>query len=187
MKTKEDLRIIKTKTNLYNTLISLMKNKTFEEIKVADICSKALVNRSTFYAHYNDKYDLLVDLINDIKSKLLEALDKNEHIVNTKEYYIKMIELILDHIENEKITFYSILKSNQNSVIVDILIDVAVKDINKRIEIGNINKGNIPTDIFVSFYLGAVSGVVIEWLKTNNKYTKERIIKYLDELIPNNV
>ena len=30
------------------------KDKTFEEIKVSDICKKALINRSTFYSHYND-------------------------------------------------------------------------------------------------------------------------------------
>lgn len=187
MKEKEDLRIIKTKMNLFNTLLSLMKNNTFENIKVSDICSKALVNRSTFYAHYNDKYELLVDLINSIKDSLLEALDKNEHIVNTKNYYIKMIEIILEHIENDKMTYYSIIKSNQNSVIVDILLDVAVKDINKRIEISNINKGDIPTDIIVSFYLGSVSGVIVEWLKTKDKYSKEDIVKYLTELIPDDI
>ena len=185
MKQKEDLRITKTKNNLYNTLIQLMRNNTFESIKVSDICNKALVNRSTFYAHYNDKYDLLIDLINNTKEALLLDLSKNEHIVNTKEYYIKMIEIILEHIENEKMTFYSILKSNENSVIIDILLDVTVKDINKRIEIDNVNKGNIPTDVYVSYYLGAVSGVIIQWLKSNNKYKKEDIINYLEELIPN--
>ena len=48
---KNDLRVIKTKTTLYNTLKELMQEKTFEEIKVSDICSKALINRSTFTDH----------------------------------------------------------------------------------------------------------------------------------------
>mgnify|MGYP004660683401 FL=1 len=61
MKEKKDLRIIKTKIALYNALTNLMKNKTFEEIRVSDICNEALINRSTFYAHYEDKYELLVD------------------------------------------------------------------------------------------------------------------------------
>ena len=62
---KNDLRVIKTKKNLYEALITLMKEKTFEEIKVADICKKALINRSTFYNHYQDKYELLYELINN--------------------------------------------------------------------------------------------------------------------------
>ena len=57
MEKKTDLRIIKTKKVIYEALIDLMKEKTFEEIKVSDICNKALINRSTFYAHYEDKYE----------------------------------------------------------------------------------------------------------------------------------
>ena len=47
MAKKIDLRILKTKRNLYEGLLTLMKEKTFEEIKVSDICSKAMINRST--------------------------------------------------------------------------------------------------------------------------------------------
>lgn len=71
MEKKTDLRIIKTKKVIYEALIDLMKEKTFEEIKVSDICNKALINRSTFYAHYEDKYELLVEFINDLKVILL--------------------------------------------------------------------------------------------------------------------
>ena len=54
MSKKVDLRIIKTKKNLYEGLLSLMKERTFEEIKVSDICNAALTNRSTFYDHFSD-------------------------------------------------------------------------------------------------------------------------------------
>ena len=64
---KKDLRVVKTQNILYATLLSLMKEKTFEEIKVSDICNKALINRSTFYSHYNDKYELLADFIQEYK------------------------------------------------------------------------------------------------------------------------
>ena len=94
MEKKKDLRIIKTQNLLYASLIKLMKDKSFEEIKVADICNEAYINRSTFYSHYNDKYELLVDFINELKNNLLSSLEKNEHIVNTKDYYIEMIHLL---------------------------------------------------------------------------------------------
>ncbi len=44
----EDLRTIKTKKNLYDALILLMKQTNFENIKVADICKYALVNDLLF-------------------------------------------------------------------------------------------------------------------------------------------
>ena len=49
MEKKKDLRIIKTQNLLFTSLIKLMKDKSFEEIKVADICNEAYINRSTFY------------------------------------------------------------------------------------------------------------------------------------------
>ena len=68
---KKDLRIIKTRKALYNAFEELMKSKPFEQIKVSDICKKALINRSTFYSHYNDKYELLVDFINVLKEEFV--------------------------------------------------------------------------------------------------------------------
>ena len=50
---KKDLRVIKTKKNLYESLIKLMSLKEFEYIKVSDICNEALISRSTFYSHFN--------------------------------------------------------------------------------------------------------------------------------------
>ena len=184
MESKKDLRIVKTQNALYNSLIKLIKDKPFEEIKVADICNDALVNRSTFYAHYSDKYDLFIDFINNLKDTMLKDLEQNEQIVNTKKYYMEMISLILDHIESKKDIYSSILISNKSGIIFDIIGEVAVKDINKRMEISNIHQGNVPTDIMVIFYLGAVTSVGIEWLRGKDKYNKEDILNYLDELIP---
>lgn len=184
MKEKKDLRVIKTKNLLYKSIVKLMSTKSFEEIKVADICTDALINRSTFYAHYSDKYELLLDLVKELKYNLLASLDKNEHIVNTKDYYLELIRLTIDHIDIKRDVYFSILMSNRSSIIVDIIIDVTVKDINNRLELGNIHKGNVPTDIFVKFYLGAVASIVVEWLRCNGKYSKEEIIDYLDVLIP---
>ena len=67
MNKKTDLRIVKTKKVLFDTLIKLMRQKNFDKIKISDICDEALINRSTFYAHYEDKYELLDDFIEDLK------------------------------------------------------------------------------------------------------------------------
>ena len=74
MEEKKDLRIIKTEKALYEGLLNLMKDKSFEEINVVDICNAALINRSTFYDHFNDKYELLQALMDDMAIELGNAV-----------------------------------------------------------------------------------------------------------------
>ena len=184
---KEDLRIVKTRNALKDAIVTLMKDKQFEEIKISDICNTALVNRSTFYAHYEDKYELLVDIINSLKINLLDDLDKNKKILNTKEYYIELIKLILNHINDKKDIYTKVLINNHNSILMDILEDAVMKDINKRIKKKQIKTGDIPANIFIKYYLGGVANVCIEWLNNQNTYTENDIISYLEKLIPNNI
>ena len=179
--TKNDLRVIKTKKLLFTTLTNLLKEESFEKIKVSDICDKALINRSTFYAHYSDKYELLVDYIDNIKSNLKDILEKNNNIINTKEYYLELVRVLLDQIDKEKDMYYSILINNRDSIIVDILFEVISNDLDKKVQ----NKKDIPSEIVARFYLGAVVGLCLDWINSD-KYTKEDIINYIDLLIPDN-
>lgn len=70
----EDLRIIKNKRNMEAALIGLMKEKPFSKITIQDICKSALVSRSTFYAHYLDKYDLLENIVDRYVALLQELV-----------------------------------------------------------------------------------------------------------------
>lgn len=186
MEKKKDLRVVKTKNLLYQALIDLMKDKTFEEIKVSDICSKAMINRSTFYTHYEDKYELLVDFISNLKEEFINELNKNNNNLNTREYYIKLIELFLDHIESKKNVYSSIMINNRNSIMMDILLSVVNEDILNKIKTDSISK-KIPSDIIAKFYLGGVINLGVEWLSDNSKYTKDQIIEYLKVLIPDSI
>lgn len=185
---KTDLRIIKTKNLLYTTLINLLKDYTFEEIKVSDICSKALINRSTFYAHYSDKYELLAACIQDIKEELAEKLRSNKNISNTKEYYMEMLTLFLSHIDENRELFSSIIINNKNSVIMDIFYATINADLTKRLkEEDTKNELNVPEEIITNFYVGAVVNVSMKWLTDYQKYTKEDLINFLDCLIPDKI
>ena len=187
MEKKEDLRITKTKKLLYEALLKEMETKAFEDIKVNDLCAISMINRSTFYSHYNDKYDLFVDLLNTLKNELFDKLDENKFIVSTKEYYMELIRLLLDHLEEHKKIYYSIILSNRNSLVIDIILDTTIKDINKRLNISNIDRKSVPSDVIIDLYLGAVSMVGLNYLKSDNKYSKQDIINYLSVLIPDNI
>ena len=179
MAKKVDLRIIKTKKNLYEGLLNLMKERTFEEIKVSDICNKALTNRSTFYDHFSDKYELLDSLINDLENDLVEKLEENVNYSNAKEYYMQMIEIFFDHISNNINVYSSILKKNNNSIVMDMANHIRKSD--------KILKTEIPVEIISKFYVSAVINVCLEYIKFPNKYEKEDILKYLDTLLPDKI
>ena len=54
-----DLRVIRTKESIRDALVELIDEKGFEAITVKDITTRAKINRGTFYAHYQDKFDLM--------------------------------------------------------------------------------------------------------------------------------
>ena len=184
MNKKDDLRVIKTRKLIYQTLLELMKEKTFEEIKVSDICSKAMINRSTFYAHYEDKYELLVDFLSNLKEEFARELSEScKENLSIREYYIRLISLFLDHIDSKRDIYNSIMVNNRSSIMMDILLSVVNDDILKRFKENDINL-KVPTEVISKFYLGGVINIGMEWLSNSNKYTKEEILDYLELLIP---
>lgn len=56
---RTDLRIVKTLKQIDQALLDCLKEHSFQKITVEMLCRKALINRSTFYKYYLDKYDLL--------------------------------------------------------------------------------------------------------------------------------
>ncbi len=67
----EDLRIIRTKYNLKESLQKLLQDNKLEEITVLNICDYAMIHRATFYKHYEDKYHLLQDIYQIFQMKFL--------------------------------------------------------------------------------------------------------------------
>lgn len=61
-----DRRIGKTRKLLHEALLSLLHEKDFNDIVVKEILDRANVGRSTFYAHYRDKNDLLIGGVRDL-------------------------------------------------------------------------------------------------------------------------
>ena len=69
----------KTEKRIETSLLQLMKEQTFETISIRQLIDLSEVNRSTFYRHYLDKYDLLEKiedrLLDDLQAYYQEALE----------------------------------------------------------------------------------------------------------------
>lgn len=71
---KVDRRVRRTKELLRRALLELILEKGYARVTVQEIIDRADVGRSTFYAHFRDKEDLLVDGLEELR----EALAPNE-------------------------------------------------------------------------------------------------------------
>src|SRR5690348_13573851 len=60
-----DPRVKRTRHLLQQAFLELFQEKRFAAITVQDIAERATVNRATFYAHFEDKYDLLDAIIRE--------------------------------------------------------------------------------------------------------------------------
>lgn len=65
MEKKEDRRIAMTKRLLKNAFIEMLHDKDIYHISIRELCENADVNRTTFYKHYGNQFDLLDDMEND--------------------------------------------------------------------------------------------------------------------------
>ncbi|HCS75351.1 MAG TPA: TetR family transcriptional regulator [Clostridiales bacterium] len=76
---KTDRRVKYTKALLKEALVDLLKDHHISKISVTALCDEADVNRSTFYAHYTDQFDLLRqiedEVINNLKIYLEQYMD----------------------------------------------------------------------------------------------------------------
>ena len=188
MKEKTDLRIIKTNKILFDALLKLMKKKNFEKIKISDICEEALINRSTFYAHYEDKYELLVALFEEQKISLLEKLEDNENKKKKKKYFMALLNILINHIDDNREIYSAILSNNRNGILIDFLIDVIERDVSDRLKDNNdIKNSNLPLDIIVKFYAGGLINIGMAWLTSKEKYNKEQLLSYINILIPEKI
>lgn len=53
-----DLRIEKTESAIKNAFLELRSKKALEKITIKELCENAYINKSTFYSHYRDIYEL---------------------------------------------------------------------------------------------------------------------------------
>ena len=188
MKEKTDLRIVKTKKILFNSLLNLMKIKNFEKIKISDICDESLINRSTFYAHYEDKYELLIDLFEERKLSLLKKFEDTENKNFSKEYLMELLSILIDHIEENKEIYSAILANNRNGILIDFLIDTIERDVSERLKGNNeIKASDLPLNIIVEFYAGGLINIGIYCITQTKKYDKNELLSYIDKLIPDKI
>ncbi|MBR2985435.1 MAG: TetR/AcrR family transcriptional regulator [Clostridia bacterium] len=104
---KSESKYFNTALLMDQALLALLDKKDYEFITIKEICQKAGVNRSTFYLHYENMDDLLVETIEMINKKFHSTfgnkklnpadLDKKDLFLIEDEYIVPYLNLIKQH------------------------------------------------------------------------------------------
>ncbi|GIN13074.1 TetR family transcriptional regulator [Shouchella clausii] len=96
MAEKIDRRKKYTKMVLKESLVDLLKEKPIASVTVKELCELADINRSTFYSHYADPYDLLATISEEVMLDMDHHL--NQYHCGKEEEALHMTEKIMEYI-----------------------------------------------------------------------------------------
>lgn len=169
---KQDLRIRRTRTALKSALLFLLSRRQFNKISVNDLCEEAVVSRTAFYAHFEDKYALLKFALEGIEKDIgdfeREHTDR-ENIISMNEYVQKNANLLKN------------LMDESNTEVMNILIGMLVKDVSRKICVAD-NPSSYDHAL-VNFCAGGFANLLLWQLRNNFPMASGNFGEYVDKLL----
>ncbi len=180
---KEDLRIKRTKNLLVKALFELLAEKSIDKISVLDICDRAAVHRTTFYKHYEDKYDLLTYSLNKWQEEILPESILSMDFESAKLFSLHIMTNIIENIDSKKDLFLRILTNNQYTVMPRLIINALGDRLRFLADNTNLIQNEVPVEITAMFFSGGFSSLIIWWLSNKETATKDQLIAYIRKII----
>ena len=171
MRKKQDLRIMKTKASLYRGFMSLLKTKPFEDISISNICSASLINRSTYYDHFNDKYELLQSMLTDMHEDFIKSLEINSK--DSSSIFYEILHSFLDFMEENLEVYSSLAHIDNYSISKELIASVLIRSCDHFIQ--PIYQDEIPYQDYVLFYASGFSSMIVESLRKQS-FDKEDLM-----------
>lgn len=166
-----------TKEILANTFMDLLEKKPFRKISVNELCENSMIVRSTFYLHFQDKYELLSYCLNHIFLEL-EALMKTHE---TKDFFI----VFLKKCEEKERIFYNLFETEINEELIEMVYQYLSRYIAKCLE-EKAAKGELlpgPVESVTAFYVSGLVGMTFQWIKSGYKLPKETLASCQSRLL----
>jgi AcrR family transcriptional regulator len=108
---KESRKTRYTKKALRESIIELMKSKAITHITIKEICGLADISRSTFYAYYNNQYDLLKRIEDETTAYIEDILKKLDKTCSINEI-VQIIEDLMQYISCNNNSIQVLLSEN---------------------------------------------------------------------------
>lgn len=181
----EDLRVRRTRKLLQKAMLEAASEKGFAQVTVRDITERAMVNRGTFYRHYEDKYDLLTHYMGELS----ELIDSEEGETSTNHQPLPSLDTppaglakLLRHMQTNA-DFYRVMLGNQGDP------GFCGQAFRKYIEQGyrrmlssQLPQADLhlpPIDLTVNYLMHAGIGAIVWWLENDQPASPEQMAVWL--------
>lgn len=181
---KQDRRILKTKSEIKQALTELMEEKRFEAITVRDLTERANINRGTFYLHYQDKYDLLEQCEDEIIKNILEKVHdlqvQEREVLVSEGKPFPFIAKVFEYIQENADFLRAVLGPNGDPSFQEKIKNMMIQ--NFFIKLGNFTT-TVPFEILITYISSANLGVIQYWVNTGMKQSPEEMASILFRII----
>jgi AcrR family transcriptional regulator len=182
---KTDARVRRTRDALGDALIALMQEKPFDTITVQDVLDRAHVSRSTFYAHYSDKDDLLMSDAEEFFEAISMALsahgDKSDRIFPVSEFFT--------HLSDVQPFFKALVKSGKYQENMELARGHFARGIERRLSelpgSKSIPANQLPAIAFT--HAGALLSLLTWWLDRGMRETPAEMDELFHRMVWNGV
>ena len=175
MSDKNDRRSQRTRRLLSEALVQLIQEKDYSTITVSDIIERANVGRSTFYAHYPTKDDLLLDQMDRVIESLSQGLPPQEF-----PYFPSLG--FLQHVGGDHYELYKALVWGPG---MDLISKHLQKSLSQRVEQGLQNCGRdfeVPLPILANFITGSFLNLLKWWLENKRIHSPEQMDEFFKKV-----
>ena len=184
-----DRRKRKSLEAMQHALLTLVREKDFELITVADIAEKADLNRGTFYLHYESKYSMVDELEKEFVAKLQYVISQAFKETTAFDAIIlsryNALIYIFDAFKEHHNTLEIILKT-KGSISLQTHLNIIMEQLLKEHKFlkDQIAK-SIPIELFQSLIVSICLGIVQYSMENEHKHTSEELTQGLLNIIVN--
>ena len=173
-----DRRVVRTRELLHQALMSLILDKGYEEVTVAEICDAANVGRSTFYAHFTCKDDLRRHGVDHVRKAIVgqhreSVAAQGDRDERAFAFSLVMFEHARDHLDR----YRALVGSDGESVVLATIRQTLSDLVREELAAGaHRDSGEaIPRDLVVHYVVGAFMDVLTWWLDGGAELPPEQI------------
>lgn len=175
-----DLRQRKTRKLLVEALAHLMEEKPFP-----DICARAMVHRTTFYAHFTDKQELLRYLLEGLEQQCISTCLPRDPERSPREYLLTAARNVFDFFDAHRKLYLACITSGAD-VQVHALEECAAQELGRLLSEPRFRSVSPQVDpqVAAHFYTGAMLGLIRWWLTDSHPLPASQLLANLEQFIP---